>query len=168
MSEQPIAQETNEEVSQEEKRLDEELLAEEKLRKQQEALVQEAFSGVARPPQEQIDAWKAQYGAVFVSALSRDEVFIWKQLTRAEWLQVQMTAQAKQQTAKTPEEQQQMALTQQYEMEEAICDICVLWKSRPANWSQGPAGSPSTLHEQIMMNSNFMPTQLAHMSVIRL
>lgn len=112
------------------------------------------------PPQDQIEQWKQQYGEVLCSAFSEVEVFVWRPLTRSEFLQLQIeTAQAQQ--AGTP--------FMEADLENRIVENCKLWASeagRKALVIKG--GSVSTLHEQIMLNSNFLPSPLAAAMVIKL
>lgn len=108
------------------------------------------------PTQAQIDQWKVQFGDVFVSGFSETELFIWRAITRPEWVQLQSLA-------ADPERQ----LTQ-FQFEEMVCDACVLWKSTTRSWSEGKAGTPSSLQEQILQHSNFMSPQQAAMLVAKL
>jgi hypothetical protein len=38
------------------------------------------------PTKEQIDAWKAQFGTVYVMPFSPNEAYVWRYLTRGEWM----------------------------------------------------------------------------------
>jgi hypothetical protein len=108
------------------------------------------------PSAEQIEQWKVQHGEVFVSGFSEIELFVWRPLTRPEWIRLQMLA-------ASPEAQMD-----QYKFEEAICNMCVLWKAQEKTWDQGKAGTVSTLQEQIMQQSNFLTPQAASMLVAKL
>lgn len=108
------------------------------------------------PSQEQIEKWKAQYSEVFVSGFSETELYIWRPILRPEWVKLQTLAQ-------DPENK-----VDQFKFEELICDTCVLWKSTPATWENAKAGAASTIHEQILQNSNFMSPQAASLFVARL
>jgi len=108
------------------------------------------------PSTEQIETWKAQHGDVFVSGFSEQELFVWRTITRPEFVQLQ-------QAAADPQ-----AGIDQFRFEELVCNTCTLWKSVKTDWNTGKAGTPATLHEQIMQNSNFMPPQMASMLVAKL
>ena len=95
-----------------------------------------------KPNQEQIDAWKAQHnGEVYVMAFSEKELYIWRPLIRSEYLNFQAMA--------------QQGTVNQSQYEELVCDNCILWPSDSV-WEKGKAGTPSTLFEQIMVQSNFL------------
>jgi hypothetical protein len=108
------------------------------------------------PTQEQINAWKTQFGEVFVSGFSETELFIWRAISRPEWVNLQMSA-------ADPE-----LKVDQYKYEEMVCNTCVLWKSVKGTWTEGKAGTPSSLQEQILQNSNFLTPQAAAMLVAKL
>jgi hypothetical protein len=113
-----------------------------------------AFQGA--PTQEQIEQWKMRFGDVFVSGFSETELFVWRPLTRPEWINLQITA-------SNPE-----ANITHYKLEEMVCDTCVLWKSITRTWADGKAGTPTSLHEQILQNSNFLTPQAASLLVAKL
>lgn len=108
------------------------------------------------PNQAQIDAWKKQYGDVFVSGFSDKEIYLWRTITRPEYIKIQRELQEPGQPI------------DQFRMEEATCEVCVLWKSTKESWADGKAGTPNALAEQIMQNSNFLAPQQASMLVVRL
>lgn len=108
------------------------------------------------PSQEQIDAWKAQFGDVFVSGFSETEIFIWRTLRRPEFIQVQTRL-------NDPNDP-----LDNYKLEECICETCVLWRSSDVPWADGKAGTPQALSEQVMQNSNFMSPQAASVLVAKL
>ena len=108
------------------------------------------------PDQAQIAAWKKQHGDVFVSGFSEKEIYLWRTITRPEYIKVQQELQAPGQPV------------DQFKMEESVCEVCVLWKSTTASWAEGKAGTPNALAEQIMQNSNFLAPQQASMLVVRL
>jgi len=114
----------------------------------------QSFKG--SPTQEQIDKWKVQYGEVFVSGFSENELYVWRAITRPEWVDLQSLT-------NNPE-----AKMTQYKFEEMLCDICVLWKSVSKSWVEGKAGTASSLHEQILQNSNFLSAQAASYLVAKL
>lgn len=108
------------------------------------------------PDQAQIDAWKKQYREVFVSGFSETEIYLWRTITRPEYVKLQ-------------KEQQSPGLpVDPYKLEEQVCETCVLWKSVQESWEEGKAGTPNALSEQIMQNSNFLNPQAASMLVVKL
>ena len=106
------------------------------------------------PTKDQIDKWKAEYGEVFVSGFSEQEIYVWRPMTRAEYVALQTKLQ-------NPDNQ-----ITQFKMEELVCETCVLF---PANIDLNKkAGTAGTLSEQIMQNSNFMSAAAASMLVAKL
>lgn len=113
------------------------------------------FAGA--PDQAQIDAWKAQHGDVFCSAFSEVELFLWRPLNRQEWRDHQM-ALAQAQSEVDP-----------FQLEEDTVRQCLLWVSPPGEKSlTQKAGSITTLHEQLLQNSNFVDPRLASNLVVKL
>jgi hypothetical protein len=108
------------------------------------------------PAQVQIDAWKAKHSEVFVSGFSDSEIYLWRAITRPEYIKIQK------------ELQEPNAPVDQFRLEELVCETCVLWKSIKTSWAEGKAGTPNALSEQIMQNSNFLAPQQASMLVVRL
>lgn len=108
------------------------------------------------PSQDQIESWKAQHGDVFVSGFSSEEIFIWRAVSRPEWVNLQ-------EMAANPE-----SGVNQFVFEEMVCETCVLWRSVKVPWNEGKAGTPSSLQEQILQNSNFLTPQAASMLVQKL
>jgi hypothetical protein len=118
---------------------------------------QALFAFAGGPDRATIEAWKAQYGEVLVAGFTPSELFIFRPLTRAEYVNLQ-----------TIVARSEKPVTQQ-EVEEKICDVCTLWASEPALQAvKTKAGSISTLHEQIMQASNFINPMLAGSYVTRL
>ena len=107
-----------------------------------------------RPGQEQIDGWKAVYGDVFVSGFSEEELYVWRSLTRKEYINLQTTGQE--------------TGMNQFQMEEATCGVCVLWPENIEECLQKKAGTAGSLHEQILQNSNFFSPQAASILVAKL
>lgn len=97
------------------------------------------------PSKDQIDAWKKEFGEVFVSGFSETELFVWKPLFRKDFIQIQIAI------SQLPEDTKQFA---QFKQEELICSTCVLWPK--TDWSTSKAGTPQSLAEQITQNSNFL------------
>jgi len=109
------------------------------------------------PDQSQIETWKQQHGEVFCSGFSPLEMYIFRPLTRVEFVQMQTVMQS-------PDNQ----LTQ-LEIEEQIVQRCLLWGSNDGMLSlQTKAGSLTTLHEQILQNSNFINPAMASALVMKL
>jgi len=106
------------------------------------------------PEQSQIDAWKAKFDDVYVSGFSEEDLYIWRAISRQEFINLQLTAQENQMT--------------QWQMEEATCEICILWPEDVGAKLQKKAGTAGTLSEQIMQNSNFLAPQAASMLVAKL
>jgi len=112
------------------------------------------------PSEEHIEQWKTKYGDVFCSAFSDTEVFIWRPLARAEFLEVQ---------EKANQVRQAGGQVSDGEAELEVVKVCILWASEPGWGSlEKKAGSVSTLNEQVMLASNFLPTQMAASMVIKL
>jgi hypothetical protein len=122
----------------------------------QETLVDVLFRQPTAPTQDEIERWKMKHGDVYVSVLSESEVFIFRAITRPEWIKLQ-------QIMADPE-----AKMDQFKFEEMICNQCVLWKSIAVSWDMGKGGTPMTLHEQVLQNSNFMSPQAASIFVAKL
>lgn len=108
------------------------------------------------PTQEQIEQWKATHGEIYVSGFSETEMYVWRPINRPEWLRIQTLA------ADPKSELDQAGI------EELVCDSCCLWKSTSTTWATGKAGTPQTLSEQIMQNSNFLSPAAASMLVAKL
>jgi hypothetical protein len=108
------------------------------------------------PSEEQIEEWKQEHGEVFCSGLSTTEIYVFRPVSRQEFVAQQMQlAQAQDAT--------------QFHAEEMVVESCLLWGSDDGMKSlQTKAGSLSTLHEQIMQNSNFVNPSVASALVIKL
>jgi hypothetical protein len=108
------------------------------------------------PSQEQIEQWKVLHGELFVSGFSETDLYIFRALKRKDWIELQVIA-------SKPENK-----VDEYKFQELVCDRCVVWKSIDVSWADGKGGTPTTLQEQILQNSNFMSSQAAAMLVARL
>jgi hypothetical protein len=97
------------------------------------------------PSAAKIEAWKAQYTDVFVSAFSNSEIFVFRCLNRKEYVDLQKQAASGE-------------LTNEQHEEETV-KKCLLWSSVAD--LNAKAGNIPTLLEQIVAHSNFMPPQLA-------
>lgn len=94
------------------------------------------------PTQTQIDAWKVQYGQIYMTEVDEDEAFIWRVLNRKEFKDIMKIESA-----------------DAMYREERVCESCLLW---PEGYSfnelaDGKAGVPTVLSEQIMEKSGFAP-----------
>lgn len=119
------------------------------------AEVLKAFPGSPTPLE--IEQWKQSHGEIFCSGFSETELYVWRAVNRAEFVEMQT----------------QLATSQepvtQLDVEEQIVKKCVLWASPAAvSGLKTKAGSLTTLHEQIMQNSNFMDPRVAAALVIKL
>lgn len=132
----------------------------------QEALEQEGgpvFADLLKvipgaPKPEDIEAWKVKFGDVFVSGFSPTELYIWRPIRRGEWRSLQ---------ARMADPEQKV---DQLRWEEMVCEQCVLWPTTNTDFWSDPskAGTPSSLSEQILQNSNFLSPQQAAMLVQKL
>lgn len=114
-----------------------------------------AFEGA--PTKDQIEQWKSAHGEVLCSGFSDVELFIWRPLTRKEYVAMQV------------EFAQSEEPVTAFSVEDKVVEMCVLWASNQGLESlERKAGSMSTLHEQIMQNSNFMNPAMASALVIKL
>lgn len=93
------------------------------------------------PTHKQIEAWKAQFGEVYATEFE-EEVFIWRTLTRIEYKNILKIKGA-----------------DPMYREETICEKCTLFPEgyNRIAMSNGKAGIPSLLAEQIMDKSGFLP-----------
>lgn len=97
-----------------------------------------------RPPQADIDAWKQQFGEVFLIAFDEDDMYVWRPINRLEYKQLIQNVQ------------------NEAAFQEAIVQKCVLWPNVGATWmSGGKAGTIPTLHAVIMEGSNFLEPAMA-------
>ena len=136
------------------------------------------------PNQGQVDKWKTQYGNIYCTGFSEQEIYIFRPLARKEY----QVLQAKQQTAAL--KQQKMNdfvqgnieagqwgevekaidedLKKSAENDEEIIKQCVLWPKLSDKQLESKAGTVPVLMEQIMQNSNFLTPQQASALVIKL
>jgi len=108
------------------------------------------FEGAPAP--EMITGWKENYGDVYVSAFSEDEIFIFRSLSRSEYTSLQERAATEQLDALAYEEES--------------VKTCLLWSS--VQDLNRKAGTIPSLMEMIMQNSNFVPPQVAAQLVAKL
>ncbi len=112
------------------------------------------------PDDAQIEKWKQEWGEVMCSMFSETELFIFRPIKREEWVNLQMYVSQQQQEGNT---------VSNFEIEEKIVENCVIWMSPLGMDSlQNKAGSLSTLHEQVLQQSNFVNPAYASNFVIKL
>lgn len=107
-----------------------------------------------RPPEDQIEEWKAKYEEVNLFGFSEEEVYIFRPLMRQEFVELQ-------------QKMVEQSLSQ-LQYEEMLLNTVVLYKSKNVAWNKTKAGTCSTLSEMIMAHSNFFNPQAASMLVVRL
>lgn len=135
----------------EQEKTPEEEAVEETIRKVTESLA--VFPGA--PTQEQVEGWKREFGGVYASGTSDTEIFIWRPVTRAEFTELGIAAVERQ--------------LSQLAVEETLVKKCLLWASplgKEALVKKG--GTVTMLHEQVMVNSNFLDPRVASQVVIKL
>jgi hypothetical protein len=108
------------------------------------------------PTDEEIEAWKAKYGEVFMSGFSEVEILVFRPLRRSEHRNLQI------QLSKQTEEHPIDELAYQ----EMVCSTCVLWPVQ-VDW-EAKGGLATSLSEQIFQNSYFLAPQAASLLVVKL
>ena len=120
--------------------------------------VLQTFPGA--PDDSQIEKWKQEFGEILCSNMSETEIFIFRPITREEYVNLQMYI---------SQTQQQGTVVSNFEVEQKIVENCVLWSSPPGVDSlEKKAGTMSSLHEQILQQSNFVNPAYASQFVIKL
>jgi len=104
------------------------------------------------PSADQIESMKSIHGDVFLSALSDDEVFLFRSLTRKEHRDLNTKA--------------AQGIIPQESFEEEVLKVCLLWQS--IKNLDTKAGTIPSLFEQVMQNSNFLPPQVLSQLVTKL
>lgn len=98
------------------------------------------------PSVKQIDAWKEKYGQIYMTEIDEEDAFIWRVLNRREFKEI-------------------MKLDDADAMyrEERVCEKCILWPEGRTftDMSEGKAGAPTVLAEQVMEKSGFSPKIVA-------
>lgn len=114
-----------------------------------------AFAGA--PQDQQIEVWKQEHGEVLCSGLSETELYVFRPITREEFVNLQAYI------------AQMEGKVSNFEIEVKIVETCVLWASPPGTEAlDKKAGTYTTLHEQILQASNFMNPAYASQFVIKL
>lgn len=92
------------------------------------------------PTKNQVENWKQQFGDVYLSEFE-EETFIWRTLSRLEYKQLMNEGNAS-----------------EWEGEERIIETCIIWPEdyTAEQISDGKAGIPSLLSDQIMAKSGFV------------
>lgn len=111
------------------------------------------------PNSQQIESWKQQYGDIYCSGFSDNELFIFRPLNRREYVSLQKEL-------NTPPTQANQEPMNNFDFEEKVAKACLLWSS--VNNLDSKGGTLSTLSEQVMQNSNFTNPQLAAALVVKL
>lgn len=118
---------------------------------------QALFAFPDSPTKDQIEAWKQEHGEVFCSGFSAVELFVFRPLKRAEFVELQILL------------SQTQGNVSQFEVEENTVNKCILWASEPARKALTvKAGTLTTLHEQVLQNSNFVNPAMASVLVVKL
>ena len=105
------------------------------------------------PTDVEIEAWKAQFGEIFMAGFSETEIYVFRSLRRSEHKTLQM---------KLAGEKPIDELVYQ----EMVCDVCKLWP-KETDW-EVKGGLASSLSEQIYQNSHFLSPQAASLLVVKL
>lgn len=108
------------------------------------------------PSPEQVEGWKTKHGDIYVSGFSETELYVWRAVTRPEWVKLQMAA-------SDPANK-----IGPFDFEVMLCNTCILWSSVNKSLEEGKAGNPTALQEQILQHSNFLTPQAATMLVAKL
>ena len=97
------------------------------------------------PTKNQIENWKQQYGDVYLTEFD-SETFVWRTLSRLEY-----------------KELMNQGNQSEWEGEENVVATCVLWPENygPEDISDGKAGVPSILSDQVMAKSGFVAKKRA-------
>lgn len=131
---------------------------EKKEKKEEEKTLGDYLSELAGAPDtSQLEQWKQVHGEVLCSGLSETELFVFRSITREEFVNLQAyIAQMKDQISN-------------FDVEVKIVETCVLWASpQGVEALTKKAGTYSTLHEQILQASNFMNPAYAAQFVVKL
>jgi hypothetical protein len=99
------------------------------------------------PSQEQIDAWKQQFGKIYVLPLSMTEAYVWRYITRAEWMSLMSN---------------QELVSNETMLQTQIVQRALLWpKFGPVELQSSRAGLIPTLFGVIMQGSYFLAPEVA-------
>jgi hypothetical protein len=125
--------------------------------------VKEALAGLPGVPSEDaIAEMKANHGDIFVSAVDDDMMFLFRSLTRLEYLGIR-----KELNEHAVAVQEGKAEPRDGLFEERVVETCMLWGSKPETL-ETKAGTLEMLFEQVMANSNFVNAATAVSMVVKL
>lgn len=92
------------------------------------------------PKLNEVEEWKSRYKNVYLTEFDDDNIFVWRALTRREYKDIMKVE------------------SDEFYKEERICETCILWP-RDYNFvdmSNGKAGVPSYIAEQVLAESGFL------------
>lgn len=116
--------------------------------------IKEVLGGFPGAPQQsQLDEWKTQYGNIFVTAFSEEEIFVFRPIDRATWTKLQRSFAEAGGTA---------------DAEAETVKAVMLFSSLAPEVLEQKAGTFSSLYNTIMEHSNFIPPQFASALTVRL
>ena len=99
------------------------------------------------PSEAQIQAWKQQFGSVYVLPFALNELYVWRPISRREWQTIQMN---------------ETLVKDENKFQEYIVVRAVLWpRMTPEKMSFSRAGIVPTLFAAIMHGSYFLPIEYA-------
>lgn len=107
------------------------------------------------PNFEQINAWKEQFGDVYVTSVTPDKHIVWRTLTRFEYRRLIKTLEQQLSTGQVSQGEANM------NNEDSIAEMCILYPpySRQ-NASADLAGIASTISQQVMEASAFVSVEV--------
>lgn len=134
---------------------------EEEKKESSEKTLGEALQAFPDSPNDaDIEKWKQEFGEVLCSTMSETELYIFRPITRQEFVNLQLHI--------TKAQQQGNVITN-YDVEQKVVETCVLWASPPGVESlERKAGTLTALNEQIMQQSNFVNPAFASQYVVKL
>ena len=99
------------------------------------------------PSQEQIDAWKRDFGSIYMFPFDTREIYVWRPIRRREWEMLQTN---------------EKLVQQENKFQEQIVMRTVLWpKIGPVELNMSRAGLVQTLFSVIMQGSYFLHPDFA-------
>jgi hypothetical protein len=99
------------------------------------------------PSQEQIDAWKQEWGQIYTFPFDLREIYVWRPIRRREWQMLQSN---------------EALVKEEAKFQEQIVMRCVLWpKIGPVELNLSRAGLVQTLFGVIMQGSYFLHPDFA-------
>lgn len=114
-----------------------------------------------KPSADQMEKWKTKYGpdGVQVTALDRENIYIFTYISGNQWKRVQESLQK---LANSPD-----AMAQEEKIKKAILKTAILWPKISDEWfDSSRAGLAESLYQLILLNSYFLtPQQMIHATV---